>query len=78
MRVEISRINGDIYINGTKAIFACDFNNPPTAEPQYNVVDWLLGWAKLGMLSRGNNVTHFEIKEIGHFHAGPELPGNSA
>ena len=56
-RVEIHRINGDIYINGTKEVFAVDFNKD--SEVRYDNVDWLLGWAKVGLASKGHTVPHF-------------------
>ncbi len=68
-RIEISRISGDIYINGTKRIFAADFNNPPSAEPEYKQVDWLIGWAKIGLMSRGHDVPHFEARSTDEFDA---------
>lgn len=68
MRVEINRIAGDIYINGEKKIFAVDFDakNPKKNAEEYNV-DWLIGWAKVGLLSMGHTVPHFEIKGIQEF-----------
>lgn len=56
-RVEILRINGDVYINGIKEIFAVDFSK--TSEPQYDNLDWLIGWAKVGLISKGHTVPHF-------------------
>lgn len=56
-RVEILRINGDIYINGEKKVFAADFNRSSTVE--YDEVDWILGWAKIGLMSKGHTVPHF-------------------
>lgn len=56
-RVEILRIAGDIYINGEKKIFAVDFNR--STEVQYDEVDWLLGWAKIGLTSKGHTVPYF-------------------
>lgn len=69
MRVEILRINGDIYINGQKSVFAVDFNNPPTSDAEYHKVGWLLGWAKIGLMSLGHEVPHFESKTIQEFEA---------
>ena len=68
-RVEILRVSGDVYINGVKKIFAVDFDNPPTANPQYHSVDWLLGWAKIGLLSKGHIVPHFPHKTMAAFDA---------
>ena len=68
-RTEISRISGDIYINGVKKIFAVDFNNPPSAEPEFEDVDWLIGWAKIGLMSRGHKVPHFEHRTIEDFES---------
>lgn len=64
MRVEIARIGGDIYVNGVKQIFAVDFANPPTAQPQFGNVDWLIGWASIGLLSRGHVVPHYPRRTI--------------
>jgi hypothetical protein len=69
MRVEINRIAGDVYINGQKIIFGIDFNNPPTAEAQYSNLEWLIGWAKIGLISRGHVVPHFQPKELSAFVA---------
>lgn len=67
MRVEISRIAGDIYVNNQKQMFAVDFNNPPTDKPQFANIDWLIGWAKIGLISRGHVSPHFETKGIAEF-----------
>lgn len=69
-RVEISRIGGDIHINGEKKAFAVDFNNPPTATPQFENVDWLIGWAKIGLMSKGHIVPHFPAKSMAEFEGG--------
>ena len=68
-RVEILRISGDIYINGVKKLFAVDFDNPPTAVPQYETVEWLIGWAKIGLMSKGHVAPHFPNKEIAEFES---------
>lgn len=68
MRVELHRIGADIYINGRKVVFALDFNAiNPTLHPEFCNVDWLIAWAKVGLLSRGHNVPHFEIKDLSQF-----------
>lgn len=71
MRVEISRINGDIYVNGQKIVFAVDFKSGVDVE--FANVDWLIGWAKIGMLSKGHDVPHFEIRTI-KSHEASALP----
>jgi hypothetical protein len=68
MRVEISRIAGDIYANGQKIVFAVDFNRD--VKEEFACVDWLIGWAKIGMLSRGHDVPHFEMRETKSFETG--------
>lgn len=67
MYIELHRINGDIYVNGQKIAFGVDFKNPPVKNPGYANVDWLLGWAKLGLLSRGHTIPHFQVREIHEF-----------
>lgn len=67
MYIELQRIHGDIYVNGQKIAFGVDFKNPPVKNPGYANVDWLLGWAKLGMLSQGHTIPHFQIREIHEF-----------
>lgn len=57
-RVEMHRIEGDIYINGVKKIFAVDFNK--SSHPTYDDVDWLLGWAKIGLMSKRFDVPNFQ------------------
>lgn len=69
-RVEMCRIDGDIYVNGVKIAFAVDFNNPPTAKPQFQNVDWLLGWAKIGLMSKGHTVPHFPARATAEFKDG--------
>jgi hypothetical protein len=64
MRAELLRIGGDVYLNGEKIIFAVDFTNPPTPQPVFNQVDWLIGWAKRGMIAEGHDVSHFESRTI--------------
>lgn len=71
-RVEIQRIAGDIYINGVKKCFAVDFNNPPTLQPTFDQVDWLLGWAKIGLMSHGHEVPHFEVRTLEEFEKAAE------
>lgn len=68
-RVEIARIGGDIYINGVKKAFAVDFTNPPSASPQFDEVDWLLGWAAIGLMSKGYTVPHFPNKTVAEFES---------
>lgn len=72
LRIEIHNINGDIYINGEKKIFTVDFNNPPKINPTQENVDWLIGWAKIGLLSHGHDVPHFEMKPHDEFKEGDE------
>lgn len=67
MRVEIHRIGGDVYVNHDKVAFAVDFTNPPTEKPQHVNIDWLLGWARIGLISRGHDVPHFEVKPLAAF-----------
>lgn len=66
-RVDIVRIAGDIYINGVKKAFAVDFSNPPSANPEFENIDWLIGWAKMGLMSKGHTVPHFEQKRTEDF-----------
>lgn len=56
-RVEIQRIGGDIYLNGSCLIFAVDAGN--NSNPTFDEVDWLIGWAKVGMMSKGHTVNYF-------------------
>jgi len=56
-RVDIQRINGDVYINGIKKIFAVDAGQ--NANPTFDEVDWLIGWVKIGLASKGHTVPHF-------------------
>ena len=65
MYVDISRIAGDIYVNGRKKIFAVDFKK--SADNSFENVDWLIAWAKLGLESAGHAVPHFESKTIKEF-----------
>lgn len=68
MYVEINRIAGDIYIGGAKKIFAVDFKSKdPSVHSDFTNVDWLIGWAKIGLMSRGHTVPHFEIESIKMF-----------
>jgi len=68
MRVEIHRIGGDVYINGQKKIFAVDFDPAnPTKNSAEKQVDWLIAWAKVGLMSRGYDVPHFETKDLKAF-----------
>lgn len=69
VRVDVARIGGDIYVNGVKRVFAVDFSNPPTANPQFVTVDWLLGWAKIGLMSKGHTVPHFAHRATVEFEA---------
>jgi hypothetical protein len=73
MRVEISRISGDIYINGQKRVFAVDFK-AAAGVPEFSQVDWLLGWAKIGLMSHGYTVPHFEITSTKEFERIAALP----
>lgn len=66
-RIEIARIGGDIYINGAKKAFAVDFSNPPTANPQFETVEWLIKWAKIGLISRGHTVPHYPNRTKAEF-----------
>lgn len=70
MRVEIHRIGGDIYINGQKKAFAVDFNTTdPTQQATGLNVDWLIGWAKIGLLSHGHDIPVSHIATIADFEA---------
>lgn len=60
-RVEMHRINGDIYINGKREIFAVDAGNQ--VNPGFQNVDWLIGWAKKGLISAGHTVLTFDSGE---------------
>lgn len=71
MRVEITHIGGDIYVNGVKVAFAIDFVNPPKPTPEFRNVEWLLGWAKIGLMSLGHEVPHFETRDTKSFDAVP-------
>ncbi len=73
MRVEISRINGDVYINGQKRVFAVDFK-AAAGVPEFSQVGWLLGWAKIGLMSHGHIVPHFEITSTKEFERIAALP----
>lgn len=66
MRVEIQILdNGDIYINGEKRMFAVDFDpHNPRANVETSNVKWLVGWAKIGLMSHGYDVPHFHIRPI--------------
>jgi len=66
-RIELLRIGGDVYLNGRKMIFAVDFDNPPKLTPGHTNVDWLIGWAKIGMIKSGYNVAHFEQRDTKDF-----------
>ena len=63
MRVEIHRIAGDVYINGAKVIFAVDFRTD-ASYAEFSNTDWLIGWAKIGLMSHGHDVPHSEIRSI--------------
>ena len=68
MYVEIQRIAGDIYIRGEKKVFAVDFQpKTPSVHGEFASVDWLIGWAKIGLLSKGHTVPHFEMKHTSDF-----------
>jgi len=76
MRVEIHLIGGDIYVNNRKVAFAVSFNpENPTTETEhgkyktYTSVDWLIAWAKVGLLSQGHSVPDFPMGRIENFHA---------
>lgn len=56
-RVEIQRIGGDIFINGAREIFAVDAGQ--TTNVTHDNVDWLIGWAKIGLMSKGHIVPYF-------------------
>lgn len=64
-RVEMHRIAGDIYLAGQKVVFAVDFGK--SVEPEYAHVDWLLGWAKIGLMSKGYTVPYFPSADIKSF-----------
>jgi len=76
MRVEIHLIGGDIYVNNRKIIFAVPFNpdNPAiekqgTKYKEYTSVDWLIAWAKVGLMSQGHTVPDFPAGRVENFHA---------
>lgn len=69
-RVEMHRIAGDIYVNGQKVAFAVDFKKQAGAE--YQNVDWLIGWAKIGLMSKGYSVPHFEVMDHKSFKEKPD------
>lgn len=69
-RVELLRIGDDIFLNGRKILFVVDYNNPPLANPGHSHTDWLIGWAKIGMIKSGYNVPHFHAKHIAEFKHG--------
>jgi len=76
MRVEIHLIGGDVYVNGKKIIFAVPFNpdnpsieNPATKYKEYTSVDWLIAWAKVGLMSQGHIVPDFPCGRVENFHA---------
>ena len=54
MYVDIVRIAGDIYVRGRKIIFAVDFKKDTDASFEH--VDWLIAWAKIGLMSCGHTV----------------------
>lgn len=61
-RIEIHRIAGDIYLNGRMEIFAVDKGK--SADVSYINVDWLIGWAKIGLMSEGYEVPHFSTGDV--------------
>jgi hypothetical protein len=76
MRVELHLIGGDIYCNGKKIAFAVPFNpdNPTTEQEHgkykiYTSVDWLIAWAKVGLMSQGHSVPDFPMGPVENFHA---------
>lgn len=73
MRVEFSRIAGDIYVNGQKLIFAVDFTKQ-VEHAEFSNVDWLMGWAKIGLMSRGHTVPHFEMRSVESYELGALPP----
>lgn len=78
MQVELHRIGGDIYLNGVKIIFAVDFDNPPVNPPRSVQVDWLIGWAKVGLASQGHTFFTSELKEFASFETKELAHGDKA
>lgn len=65
-RVEILRIEGDVYINGKRSVFMVDAGD--RVKPTFEDVDWLLGWAKIGLMSKGHTVPHFPAGRKGDLY----------
>lgn len=65
MYVDIVRISGDIYVRGKKIIFAVDFKMG--TDSTFEHVDWLIGWAKIGLMSCGHTVPESAACSISAF-----------
>lgn len=79
MYVDLQRIGGDIYVNGRKLVFAVDFDPAaPTSNGSFGNVDWLLGWAKIGLLMSGHEVPYFELKKLHVFGNTQPMVGEKA
>jgi len=73
--VDIVRIAGDIYVRGKKIIFAVDFKLE--TDHDFKHVDWLIAWAKIGLMSCGHTVPESAACSVAAFKELVAAPSTS-